>query len=74
MATVSARLRGGPYDNLTVDLDANDPNNPPDLYEVSVRGPHEVIVERCEYRRAGREHDGQSNADVWVYEAADCTP
>jgi hypothetical protein len=71
MAKVKLRLRGGPYDDLTVAIDG-DPDNPPELYRVGIHGPHETL-EQCEYRRAGREQ-GQTDAGRWTYEAAGCGP
>lgn len=70
MATVNLRLRGGPCDGHTTTLDVEDVNNPPQSYTARLHGPHE-IVERFEYRRAGREPDGRPEAGTWIYEVTD---
>jgi hypothetical protein len=65
MATVTLRLRGGPYDGETSTMDVTDPNEPPEVYTVRVHGPHEA-VERFEYHRSQREPDG----GVWIYQVS----
>lgn len=69
MATVNLRLRGGPCDGERTTIDANDPNNPPELHIAYVHGAHEG-VESCEYHRVRRELDSQADVGVWIYEAA----
>jgi hypothetical protein len=64
---VTLRLRGGPCDGETGTMDVAEANEPPEVYTISVHGPHEAI-EPVEYRRSLRVPDGGPDAGVWIYE------
>ena len=59
-------MSGGPYDGQVRTLDVTDADNPPERYDVSLHGPHEVR-QQVEYRRIRREPG--ADGGTWVYEA-----
>jgi hypothetical protein len=69
MATIHLRLRGGACDGETTTMDVPDVNNPPELYDAHIHGPHEAI-QRCPYRRVGQE-SGTGAEAVWIYTSCD---
>jgi len=62
VAIVRVRLRGGPYDGVSMNWDVPDADDPPLTYELKLHGPHET-TENVEYRRVERA------AESWIYEA-----
>jgi hypothetical protein len=69
MATVKMQLRGGPFTGQVITADVPNPDNPPEVYNACVHGPHESAG-TFPYRRIGRGPDGRADADTWIYEAS----
>ncbi|MFE9655019.1 MULTISPECIES: hypothetical protein [unclassified Micromonospora] len=70
MAIAKLRLRGGPYDGMSVDWDVPDADDPPTTYQLKLHGPHET-TETVEYRRVERAPEGA--AESWIYETPAAT-
>jgi hypothetical protein len=66
VANVKLRLRGGPYDGMTVNWNVENADNPPVSYPLKLHGAHEKTGV-VEYHRVERAPQGA--AESWIYEA-----